>query len=337
MASTTLTGTVLGKRKTSKDLVLHLTSDTEFEQGSSTKTKSASAPVLVNGNLVQNTKYIYKCTYDGCERAYSKPSRLEEHERSHTGEVAVSFLNRRPLIHFIFSQRPFSCSTCNKSYLRETHLQAHLRSHLPESDRPLVCPDPKCEKRFWTSQHLRVHTDWHNGAKPLTVSRDSDCFFGYISYTGSSVPSLVVTKHLQNIISYALTSAMHTPLLAQSLTDVHMKGAQNHLLPTSIYARTQRYTTVRLMQLIWSMSDIPKRESLHLRSTDVFGCLRPDTHVLCNMDCTSAPPAQCSSPHVFSSVMQRAYICIAKGPPRPSKTSRRAGNRERNGCRAKWF
>ena len=29
----------------------------------------------------------YKCTYEGCAKAYTKPSRLDEHVRSHTGEV----------------------------------------------------------------------------------------------------------------------------------------------------------------------------------------------------------------------------------------------------------
>jgi len=29
----------------------------------------------------------YKCQYEGCDKAYTKPSRLAEHELSHTGEV----------------------------------------------------------------------------------------------------------------------------------------------------------------------------------------------------------------------------------------------------------
>jgi hypothetical protein len=33
----------------------------------------------------------YKCQYDGCDKAYTKPSRLAEHELSHTGEVSSPF------------------------------------------------------------------------------------------------------------------------------------------------------------------------------------------------------------------------------------------------------
>ncbi|KAJ3550941.1 hypothetical protein NMY22_g112 [Coprinellus aureogranulatus] len=113
-----------------------------------------SRPVLINGKLVANTKRRYHCTFAGCDKAYSKPSRLEEHERSHTGE------------------RPFVCETCKKSYLRETHLQAHVRSHLPESSRPLACDHKDCPKRFWTQQHLKAHQDWHNGAKPFACTED---------------------------------------------------------------------------------------------------------------------------------------------------------------------
>jgi len=43
----------------------------------------------VSSYLVADTKKHYHCTYEGCDKAYSKPSRLEEHERSHTGDVSL--------------------------------------------------------------------------------------------------------------------------------------------------------------------------------------------------------------------------------------------------------
>ena len=191
------TTTVLGKRKNrvaSETLLLQLSasesnheqsdaswqdpgSETESPQTSRTSNKKSEF-VLVNGSLVKNAKRKYHCTFSGCEKSYSKPCRLEEHERSHTGEVRLSFQN------FVFdlwrlaepcrSQRPFVCTTCNKSYLRETHLQAHVRSHLPDSDRPFGCPEVGCSKRFWTVQHLKVHESTHKGEKPWKVVPDSD-------------------------------------------------------------------------------------------------------------------------------------------------------------------
>ncbi|KAH9971433.1 hypothetical protein BGW80DRAFT_1322403 [Lactifluus volemus] len=135
-------------------LVLHLSGASESEYEPISK-PGAPAPVIVNGKLLLSSKRIYQCTFDGCEKSYTKPSRLEEHERSHTGD------------------RPFVCTTCNKSYLRETHLQAHVRSHLPKSDRPFVCEESDCDKRFWTAQHLKVHKDViHLGEKPFKCTHE---------------------------------------------------------------------------------------------------------------------------------------------------------------------
>jgi len=97
MSLTATTSTVLGKRKSRKqDYVLQLASspepqdltapsDSDFEPA---PTKAAPRPLLINGTLVSDTKKRYKCTFEGCDKAYAKPSRLEEHERSHTGEVS---------------------------------------------------------------------------------------------------------------------------------------------------------------------------------------------------------------------------------------------------------
>lgn len=104
-----LTTTILGKRKgrdTSEILLLQLSasesnyehSDVSWEEpeseGGSPRTllnsKQKSEFILVNGSLVKNAKKKYHCTFSGCEKVYSKPCRLEEHERSHTGEVCLS-------------------------------------------------------------------------------------------------------------------------------------------------------------------------------------------------------------------------------------------------------
>ncbi|KAF9268732.1 hypothetical protein L218DRAFT_892168, partial [Marasmius fiardii PR-910] len=197
LQSSTLT--VLGKRKATHrsggpdiDYVLHLVSSSEptadefesehsecleYEASASKKNVasvasiSTSKPILVNGKLqfpTSSTKKQkrYACRWDGCDKAYTKPSRLEEHERSHTGF------------------RPFNCAKCNKSYLRESHLQAHNRIHLPESDKPFACPEGSCVKRFWTYQHLKVHLKGvHGGQREREfVCDEPDCTESFVKH-----------------------------------------------------------------------------------------------------------------------------------------------------------
>ncbi|KAH8921341.1 hypothetical protein BT69DRAFT_1283270, partial [Atractiella rhizophila] len=81
----------------------------------------------------------YKCLYAGCSNAYSRPSKLADHERSHTGD------------------RPFRCLQCGKTYRKDQHLTVHMRTHLSEEDRTFVCANEECGKRFWTATHLKIH------------------------------------------------------------------------------------------------------------------------------------------------------------------------------------
>ncbi|TFY59614.1 hypothetical protein EVJ58_g5676 [Rhodofomes roseus] len=163
----TSTTVVLRKRKRDDSpLVLRISSsptpsytashsESEYEQSPHSPVISISLGPGPSRGHVKNKKKRYTCDFDGCDKSYSKPSRLAEHQRSHTGD------------------RPFICATCQKSYLRESHLQAHSRSHLPESARPFVCEEAECGKRFWTSQHLRVHANLHKGEMPFNCAEPS--------------------------------------------------------------------------------------------------------------------------------------------------------------------
>lgn len=89
-----LSSTVLGKRQKNHEnsMVLYLESSSDActapsDSDADVGHPQSKRPMLVNGSLVPATSRPYKCTFEGCDKAYKKPSRLEEHERCHTGTV----------------------------------------------------------------------------------------------------------------------------------------------------------------------------------------------------------------------------------------------------------
>ncbi|KAA1066863.1 Strongly-conserved Zn-finger binding protein (TFIIIA) [Puccinia graminis f. sp. tritici] len=166
---------------------------TDSDQEPSSPPSHLPQLVIINGKLIDSRnkqadqlpqqgarkQRKYFCHWEGCQKSYTKPVRLEEHVRSHTNE------------------RPFGCPTCPAAYRRETHLTAHMRMHLPESSRPLLCgwqaatlassssssstttstASPEaCPRRFWTQQQLRIHREnVHEGKKGQPKLRCDHC------------------------------------------------------------------------------------------------------------------------------------------------------------------
>ncbi|KAF9357839.1 hypothetical protein BGX26_002998 [Mortierella sp. AD094] len=88
---------------------------------------------------------MYECLHPDCGKAYTKPSRLAEHERTHTNE------------------RPFKCyqEGCHASFTREDHFATHLKSH--DSTREFRCNQQGCTKAYYTKDKLNRHLKSHDG------------------------------------------------------------------------------------------------------------------------------------------------------------------------------
>ncbi|KAF2192769.1 hypothetical protein K469DRAFT_481390, partial [Zopfia rhizophila CBS 207.26] len=84
------------------------------------------------------------CPIEGCGKRFNRPCRLETHMRSHTKE------------------RPFACphNECDKTFLRNEHLQRHLNS-AHSTNRKYLCGWDGCGKGFATRERLRRHQEAH--------------------------------------------------------------------------------------------------------------------------------------------------------------------------------
>lgn len=143
----TTSSITLGKRKRQETFFLQLSASsssnlpppTDFQDASNLLRKLETSLIISNGKLAHDTGRQFVCTIDGCEKSYKKKCKLEEHERSHSGEVSESISSLLQRLTFFFTQRPFTCTSCGKTYFRDSHLQAHSRTHMPSSDKPFFC------------------------------------------------------------------------------------------------------------------------------------------------------------------------------------------------------
>lgn len=104
------TTVILRKRKrrsTSDNLVLHCStspspgcevSESEYGPASFPAEKSVYVPVASSSQPSSSTvDRRYKCTFESCAKAYTKPARLIEHQRTHTGDVCTRLLRETSL------------------------------------------------------------------------------------------------------------------------------------------------------------------------------------------------------------------------------------------------
>ncbi|CAI4054213.1 hypothetical protein SKDZ_16G4390 [Saccharomyces kudriavzevii ZP591] len=104
------------------------------------------------------------CDYDGCDKAFTRPSILTEHQLSvHQGlrpfqcdKCPKSFVKKSHLERHLYSHsdtKPFQCSYCGKGVTTRQQLKRHEVTHT----KSFVCPEKGCDLRFYKHPQLRAH------------------------------------------------------------------------------------------------------------------------------------------------------------------------------------
>ena len=105
-----------------------------------------ATPMSTTSSRYPSELKTIRCPFEGCDKAFNRPARLQEHIRSHNNE------------------RIFNCEFegCEKSFLRPSHLAHHVKSaHSNIRDYP--CDRPGCTKSFVNGSRLRRHLAAHDG------------------------------------------------------------------------------------------------------------------------------------------------------------------------------
>ena len=125
--------------------------DDEFPHSTQATTPSSSLSSRSSSRYPSDINKTHSCTFAGCNKAFNRPAKLEQHLRSHT------------------NTRPFVCphAPCTKDFLRDSHLKHHITSAHTDV-RNYSCTWDGCNKSFLTATRLRRHVAAHEGCEKFT-------------------------------------------------------------------------------------------------------------------------------------------------------------------------
>ncbi|XP_076231485.1 uncharacterized protein LOC143177462 [Calliopsis andreniformis] len=132
-------------------------------------------PNEILNTLVLGEKAVkrHKCTYDGCDAVFNRPSRLARHIRLHTGEKSYkcnhagcdkaytnsSHLKRHMETHSL-RKKTYKCSVCQLFLSNQDNLKRHYKNKHSNNSK-LTCKE--CNETFAKKYQLATHMSKHTG------------------------------------------------------------------------------------------------------------------------------------------------------------------------------
>jgi RNase P subunit RPR2 len=216
---------------------------------------------------------LYRCPEIGCHKTFSRPSRLQTHILSHTGD------------------RPFKCDLCDKSFTRNAHLKRHVqvnhekaKPNIPSSEvscqicnanfankyslkkhvkrvhevKQYSCGE--CDKTFHKNHLLRSHMAEHSGSNPRLPFKCDQCeeAFQYPMY---------LKRHLRKHKGYSCDKCEDVferwTDLQQHKNSSHPPAPKPALPPVRCDQCTRMFPTMAILQ---------RHATIHTETRPVFHC-----------------------------------------------------------------